>query len=199
MSDSAIDFYRRLGPLWVADRRQQKSLFERGWLERFAALLPPGAHLLDLGCGPGEPIAAWLIGQGFRVTGIDSAPAMLELCRARFLEQEWVDADMRSLALGRRFDGILAWNSFFHLSRDDQRKMFPIFAAHAAPGAPLMFTSGPRDDEAVGRLYGEDLHHASLGPDEYRQLLATNGFAEVAHIAEDPDCRGHTVWLARAG
>jgi SAM-dependent methyltransferase len=199
MSDSAIDFYRRLGPLWAADRLKQQSLFERGWLERFAALLPPGGEVLDLGCGPGQPIAVWIIAQGFRVTGVDSAPAMLDLCRARFPDQEWIDADMRALALGRHFDGILAWNSFFHLSRDDQRAMFPIFAAHAAPGAPLMFTAGPRDGEAIGRLYDADLHHASLSPDEYRRLLKANGFAEVAHIAEDLDCGGHTVWLGRKG
>jgi hypothetical protein len=33
---------------------------------------------------------------------------------------------MRSLTLGRRFGGILAWDSFFHLRQDDQRRMFPI-------------------------------------------------------------------------
>ena len=198
MSDSAIAFYRSLGHLWVADRRQQKSLFERGWLERFRDLLPSGGRVLDLGCGPGEPIAAWFIGQGFHVVGVDSAPSMLELCRARFPAEEWIDADMRALALGRRFDGILGWDSFFHLSRDDQRAMFPLFAAHAAPGAALMFTAGPRDVEAIGWLYGEDLHHASLAVEEYRRLLAANGFSEVAHRIEDPDCNGRTVWLARS-
>jgi len=32
---------------------------------------------------------------------------------------------------------------------------------------------------------------------EYRQLISANGFGVVAHRAEDPDCGGHTVWLAR--
>ena len=50
---------------------------------------------------------------------------------------------MRSLALGRTFDGIVAWDSFFHLTWDDQRRIFPVFRAHAATGAALMFTSGP--------------------------------------------------------
>ena len=196
MSESAIGFYRNFGYLWVADRLKQTRLFERVWLERFRDLLPACGRLLDLGCGPGEPLASWFIGQGFRVTGVDSAPAMLELCRARFPAQEWIDADMRALDLGRRFDGILAWDSFFHLSRDDQRAMFAVLAAHAAKGAPLMFTSGPNDGEAIGSLYGQDLHHASLDPVEYRRLLAESGFSEVAHIPEDPACGGHTIWLA---
>jgi SAM-dependent methyltransferase len=201
MSDSVIDFYRRLGHLWVEERRAQaaRGLFERGWLERFTALLPPDGHVLDLGCGPGAPIAAWFIAQGYRVTGVDAAPAMLDICRKRFPQQEWIDGDMRALALGRRFDGILAWDSFFHLSRDDQRAMFPRFAAHAAPGAPLMFTAGPGDGEAIGDLYGTDLFHASLAPAQYRQLFAEHGFDEVMHRVEDPDCGGRTVWLARKG
>jgi hypothetical protein len=33
---------------------------------------------------------------------------------------------MRTLSLGRQFDGLLARDSFFHLRHDDQRLMFPI-------------------------------------------------------------------------
>ena len=75
--------------------------------------------------------------------------------------------------------------------------MFPIFATHAAPGAALMFTSGPAAGEALGVFEGETLYHASLDPAEYRDLLAANGFTVVGHRPEDPDCGGRTVWLAR--
>ena len=64
---------------------------------------------------------------------------------------------MRTLSLGRRFAGILAWDSFFLLAPDVLRRMFPIFRDLAAPGAPLMFTSGPRHGEAIGQLRGEPL------------------------------------------
>ena len=106
--------------------------------------------------------------------------------------------DMRSLNLMKRFDGLLAWDSFFHLSHDHQRGMFPVFREHAAPGAVLMFTSGPAFGEAIGRLEGERLYHASLATEEYRELLASNGFDLTAQISEDADCGGRTVWLAQA-
>ncbi len=122
---------------------------------------------------------------------------MIALCRENFPERQWFVADMRTLDLGRCFEGIMAWDSFFHLSFDDQRAMFPVFRAHAAPGAPLLFTSGPRHGEAIGKLRGEPLYHASLDPDEYRALLAANDFAVVAERMEDPECGGHSVWLAR--
>jgi SAM-dependent methyltransferase len=198
MSDSAsriIDLYERHATTW--DKERSRSLFERSWLNRFRALLPQGSSILDLGCGSGEPIARYFIETGYRVTGIDSSSAMIAFCRTRFANETWHVADMRALRLDRQFGGILAWDSFFHLRKDDQRNMFAIFRAHAAPGAALMFTSGPQDGEAIGTYGGEPLYHASLAPEEYRARLAAQGFEVVHHIAEDRACGGRTVWLAR--
>jgi SAM-dependent methyltransferase len=196
-SDTIIDLYERHARDWVGDRGRQKVLLEKAWLDRFAALAKPGGTILDVGCGPGKPIAAYLLAQGFDICGVDSSPTMISLARNNFPDREWLVGDMRKLALGRRFDGVMAWDSFFHLNHDDQRRMFPVFRAHARPGAPLLFTSGPRHGEAIGKLRGEPLYHASLAPDEYRALLAANGFAVAAERMEDPDCGGHSVWLAR--
>lgn len=152
--------------------------------------------MLDLGCGMGEPIAAYVIGEGRSVIGVDTSPSLLAMARARFPQSEWVKNDMRTLALGRQVDGILAWDSFFHLTADDQRRMFGVFARHAAPGTRLMFTSGPSEGESLGEYHGEPLFHASLGPDEYRSLLNAHGFTVDAYVADDPACGHHTVWLA---
>lgn len=179
------------------DAVRSRALFERPWLERFRALLPEVGAVLDLGCGHGEPIAAWLIAQGCGVTGIDTSPTLLSICRRRFPAQTWIEADMRGLVLGQRFHGILAWDSFFHLTHDDQRGMFGVFRDHAASDAALMFTSGPQHGEAIGSHAGEPLYHASLAPEEYRALLAAAGFEVVDFRANDPDCAGHTVWLAQ--
>jgi SAM-dependent methyltransferase len=157
----------------------------------------PGLRVLDLGCGSGEPIAAWFVRRGDRVTGVDGAAAMIAELKARLPGVEAVHADMRGLALGRRFDVILAFNSFFHLSPDDQRAMFPVFAAHAAPEATLLFTSGPAAGEAWGRVGGSAVYHASLDPSDYRACLDGHGFEEVWFRPEDPDLAGHSVWLAR--
>lgn len=194
-AERIMGLYEEHAAAW--DRRRGKGGMERAWLDAFAALLPAGGTVLDLGCGAGEPMAADLIGRGLRVTGVDSAPSLIARCRERFPEQEWIVGDMRTLSLGRRFGGVMAWDSFFHLTMDDQRAMFPVFAAHAAPGAALMFTSGPAAGEAIGEFEGEPLYHASLDADEYRSLLAAHGFSVVRHVADDPECGNHTVWLAR--
>jgi 2-polyprenyl-3-methyl-5-hydroxy-6-metoxy-1,4-benzoquinol methylase len=192
--DDVVDLYERHAREY--DRDRGRALQERHWLDRFLALAVSGGTVLDVGCGMGEPIARYLLERGFRVVGVDGAPSMIERCRARFPGSEWIVADMRGLDLGRRYDGIIAWDSLFHLRAKDQRAMFRGLAAHAAPGAPLLFTSGPAAGETVGSYCDEPLYHASLGPEEYRSLLSAHGFRVEAHEAEDPDCGGHTVWLA---
>lgn len=194
-STQIVNLYERHARAF--DRERGKNLFERNWLDRFRAVAGAGTSILDIGCGLGEPIARYLISGGHDVTGIDSSETMIALCRERFPAQSWIVADMRSLDLGRRFHGILAWDSFFHLIQDEQRAMFAIFAAHTANGGALMFTSGPRAGEVIGSYQGEPLYHASLDPGEYRRLLAAHGFDIVDHAAEDATCGGHTVWLAQ--
>ena len=178
------------------DRDRSRSLFEKRWLDRFLQHVPAGGSVLDIGCGMGEPIASYLLGLGFHVVGVDSSPSMVALCRARFPDAEWLVADMRDLNLARGFDGVIAWDSFFHLSMDNQRAMFARFAEHARPGAPLLFTSGPTEGESVGSWGGEPLYHASLNPAEYRTLLALNGYRVQDYQPDDPACGDHTVWLA---
>lgn len=191
------DLYERHASAWDRDRGRSP-FFERSWLDLFAAEMPAGATVLDFGCGMGAPIAAYLIGRGFALTGIDSSPSLIDLCRERFPQGEWIVADMRQPGLGGRFGGLLAWDSFFHLTPDDQRGMFAVFRDRAADGAPLLFTSGPRHGEAIGSYEGEALYHASLDAGEYEALLRSHGFRLLRHVADDPACGGHTVWLARA-
>jgi hypothetical protein len=135
--------------------------------------------------------------RAFDVTGLDSSPEMIDMFAANLPEQVAMVADMREMHLSRQYDGLLCWDSFFHLTPDDQRAMFPIFWKHARSGAPLMFTSGPRHGEAMGTFAGEALYHASLAPLEYVHLLDLNGFSVVSHVPEDPTCGGRTVWLAQ--
>ena len=192
--DRIIDLYERHAADFDTDRG--RGLQEKAWLDRFLRYVPAAGNVLDLGCGMAEPIARYIVDSGRRVTGIDSSASMIAMCRARFPEQEWIVADMRALDLGRRFAGILAWDSFFHLHGDDQRAMFRRFASHALPGAPLMFTSGTSEGEVVGSYRGEPLYHASLDPATYEDLLRQNGFAVREHVEQDPSCGEHTVWLA---
>ncbi len=195
-SERIIDHYERHAREWAADRRNS-DWNDKPWHDRFIAALPKNATVLDLGCGSGSPVAVNMVACGFRVTGIDASATMISLCRDRLPNQEWIVADMRSLSLGRRFDGILAWDSFFHLTPDDQRHMFEVFSAHAAQPAILMFNAGPAHGEAIGSYRGEPLYHASLDVAENEELLARSGFTVISHAIEDwQSGGGRTAWIA---
>jgi trans-aconitate methyltransferase len=191
-----VDLYEENAAQWTEVRRELTPQ-ERPYLDAFADALPPGGSVLDIGCGSGVPVASFLIDRGFDVTGVDSSPSLIATCRERLPAGTWQAADMRQLDLRRRFDGLIAWHSFFHLSPDDQRAMFPIFVRHAGPGAMLTYTSGPMAGVSMGEWQGEPLYHASLAQEEYRALLADNGFEVLRFTAGEPLAPGPTVWLAR--
>ena len=178
------------------DKQRYKGLYEQGWLDCFISLLPEGGHILDVGCGSAEPIAAYLISKGFSITGVDFAEPMLSMARTRFPNHEWVLEDMRALDLNSTFDGIIAWDSFFHLTQLDQRDVLSRFSDHLKVGGAMLLTVGPEAGEVVGHVNGEEVYHASFAPDEYREILSNNGLDIRAFVLEDERCDFHTIILA---
>lgn len=181
----------------VYDAQRSRALFEARWLARFAACLPKGGRVLDLGCGAGEPIARWFIAEGYRVTGMDFAPAMLGIVRSRWPGGDWRQGDMRHLDLDETFEGIVAWDSFFHLAPEDQRATLARMAAHLVPGGSILVTVGPDSSEATGSVGGEAVYHASLSPAGYAVCLEECGLRMTGFLAEDPDTDKHSVLMAR--
>lgn len=166
-------------------------------MDKFLALQEEGSSILDVGCGSGEPIDRYFVNKGSVVIGIDTSSELLGIARQNIPEATWVFTDMRSLRLDKKFSGILAWNSTFHLTPFDQRQMFAVFEEHAANNAILMFTSGPSRGTSIGELEGEPLYHASLDAAEYRMLLGRHGFTVLDHVVSDPECGNQTIWLAQ--
>ncbi|MEM6848863.1 MAG: methyltransferase domain-containing protein [Pseudomonadota bacterium] len=192
--EDILPTYDRVGRAFAEER--VKDLFEKPALDRFRAALP-GPRVLDVGCGSGDPIALYLARNGCAVTGLDGARTMVELFRETLPAAQCYHADMRTFDLGEKFDGVLAFNSLFHLTVEDQRAALARMAAHAGPDAALMFTSGPDAGEAFGHVDGVAVYHASLAPADYCALLLEHGFQTLSFRPNDPECREHTLWLAK--
>jgi SAM-dependent methyltransferase len=119
---------------------------ENGWGEdtRFCLTLAESARsVLDLGCGTGLLAAA--LGPGREVWGVDPAGAMLEAARRRDggSAVTWVEADGRSVRLGRRFDLVVLTGHAFQcfLTDDDQQALCNTIAAHLKPEGRFIFDS----------------------------------------------------------
>ncbi len=193
--DDTLDVYERLAAQYDAAR--STALFEAKWLARFTKHLPDGGHVLDLGCGTGQPIAQWFANEGFRVTGVDFAEAMLEIARSRWPNGDWRLGDMRELDLPERFDGIVAWNSFNHLTQEEQTACIARIAQHLKPGGTFLTTVGPRAGTVTGSVAGAEVHQASLSPSGYAICLEENGMRLTGFLVEDPDTMRHSVLMAR--
>lgn len=197
MPDRVAEHYDRHAHAFDAVRR--RAFVERPWLDRFLLAVPRGGHILDIGCGGGEPIDRYLIDSDHHLTGVDVSARMIALARTRFPRHIWLHADMRRALPGRTFRGILAWDSLFHLPHDDQAAMIEKFGRWLDPGGALLFNSGPEHGEATGCQFGDALYHASLDPWRYRELLHDAGMAIIAYSPDDAATGGRTVWLAHKG
>ncbi len=198
MANSRNDVYKIYNKIadWI-DVNRSRTLFEKPYLDRAISYLEPNSTILDLGCGTGEPIGQYFVDAGFQVTGIDGSHKMLEIAKSHCPRIRFILNDMRTINLKEKFNCIIAWHSFFHLSQDDQRAMFKTFKSNLKPGGVLLFTSGPEAGEVWSDNGGENLYHASLSPDEYKDLLKQYGFALIEYKSSDPECGDATVWLAK--
>ena len=174
-----------------------KALVEKSWLDRFLKPIPEGGEILDLGCGAGDPIASYFIQHGHTVIGLDASSNMIDLARKNIPNGDWRLGDMRSFDLPERFHGIIGWNSFFHLTRDEQRIALPNIAKHLQPEGALLLTVGPHDGEIAGCVGDDPIYHASLSPIEYGNILSNHMVKIREFVPEGPDCHGMTVLLAR--
>ncbi|MGP1352902.1 MAG: class I SAM-dependent DNA methyltransferase [Parasphingopyxis sp.] len=188
------DVYERRAHVWDKDR--PRSLYEKPWLDQFAAAVGGSGRLLDLGCGAGEPIAAYFIEAGFTLVGVDYSDAMIALARRRYPQAEWLVRDMRQLDLPGRFDGIYSWDGLFHLSVAEQRAALPDLADRIGDGGAILLTVGTGEGEVTGTVGGETVYHASLSEAEYRDILRSAGFREITFVPEDPECLGRSVLMA---
>jgi SAM-dependent methyltransferase len=194
-ADRIIGLYRDKAADWIRDRgsalrRQEGDWDEVAWLDRFTAGWPPGARVLDVGCGSGWPMGAALLTRDFPVTGVDASPGLIAHARATLPNGDWRLTDMRESLPDDVFHGVLAWHSLFHLTPEAQTRLLPALSARVTNGGRLMFTAGPAHGEAIGEWRGELLYHGSLAPEAYRALLTEAGL-----IIENDGDQG--VWLAR--
>lgn len=77
--------------------------------------LPPGARVVDLGCGSGVFTNA-LHRRGYRCVGVDLSPKLLDIAREKFPDIEFVEGDIENLPFeDNSFDGVLLSGVLHHL------------------------------------------------------------------------------------
>lgn len=110
--------YDRVAERYLATKDPEDPLVLSA-LDEVARELPPGAAVLDLGCGAGVPATRWLAGRGFDVTGVDLSGRQLDLARRLVPGATFLKADMTELTFGPgAFDAVVAFHSIIHVPRE---------------------------------------------------------------------------------
>jgi SAM-dependent methyltransferase len=118
---------------WAENELQQLPTYEEA-LRRLA--VEPGQDVLEVGCGSGVFLRA-AADQGARPTGLDAAPALIELARARVPEADLYVGDMQFLPFkDDRFDVVAGFNSFFFAA--DMVEALREAGRVAKPSAPVL-------------------------------------------------------------
>jgi len=92
------------------------------WIVASWAKVPAGASVLELGCADGF-VTEVLVRSGYRVTGVDFSPKMLEVAGRRLdhagLDAELVVGDINTFTPPRRYDVVLALMRSFYAYADE--------------------------------------------------------------------------------
>lgn len=147
-------------------------------VQRLAAHLPKGAHVLDLGCGTGIPTSRQLVDAGFRVTGTDISPAMVDLARRNVPEGEFHVADIVDLKAEQEYDAVVAFFALLMLPRARIPEVLRSIHRALVPGGCfcLSMVEADIDDEPIPFL-GNLVHVSGYLRDELRAVVEDAGFS----------------------
>ena len=179
--------YEAVAKIYIAGRGSRSRVGDsigaavvKAWADAF----PPGATVLDLGSGPGEPSTRILQEAGLTTYAVDASPTMVAAFRERFvgvpIEQNTVEA---SAFFNRTFDGVLAWGLVFLLTPVAQARVIEKVAGALNPGGRFLFTAPKEPLEWLDGM--TDCQSQSLGAQTYERLLRDAGLTWVADALDE--------------
>jgi SAM-dependent methyltransferase len=185
--------WEAIAPAFIED--SQRTTVGVSVVRAWARLLPAGASILDLGCGPGTPRTQVLSQEGFALHGIDASPSLAAAYRRRIPgAQVACEPVEESSFFGQTFDGVLAWGLMFLLPAETQRTLIHRVAGALTSGGSLLFTApAPActwPDNSTGRP------SLSLGANAYRLILADAGLRLASEC--DDEGENHYYRATRA-
>jgi len=169
------------------------------WISELAAVLEPGARVLDLGCGAGVPAARALVEHGFRVTGLDISDVQIQRARQLVPGAVFEQADMATwTAADASFDAVVSLYALIHVPLEDQRLLFPRIRRWLVPGGHLLAIVGSGEWRGIEPYMGAEMFWEHADTATYLQWLAESGLQPVWHRFVPEGEAGHTLVLAQS-
>lgn len=156
-------------------------LAEGAWL---ISQLPPGARVLDLGCGSGLPTAKQLLDAGVEVVGVDESKVMLQLAEEQAPGGTYRHQDLREIDGLGEFDAVVAFFALLMMPRQEIPALLAKIRTRLR-GPKLLLVSmihGDFDFFPINFL-GAATNVSAYPPATLRQVVSEAGF-EVLDLTE---------------
>lgn len=174
--------YNRICEQWHDFRR--KTIINQCAAD-FIKYLKPNSNILDIGCGTGYPIAAYLSEQGFKVTGIDISERMIEKAKElKLINATFFIKDILEFETAEKYDGVIAFDSLWYISHDKQAEIYRIVSSLMNVGGYFLFTHGKNNGTIMGKMFGEEFCYSALDAEDVFKILAKNGFGVISAVED---------------
>ena len=168
-------------------------------IERLVSDLPPGARVLDLGCGSGIP-STKVLADRFEVVGVDFSTAQIEKARANVPDATFIVGDLTEVEFpNESFDAVTAFFSLDHVPREELAPLFARVAGWLVPGGWFLADFGLADEaDWTGDWLGVPMFFSSYDSDTTLGMLTGIGFEllvnEIVEMQE-PEGPESFLWV----
>lgn len=193
----AVSTYNKIAKIYTDKYFNDKT--DIPFIDKFISYLPKGAHVLDVGSGPGT-FTKYLIEKDYNAEGIDLSDEMLHIARQKVPEATFIKMDMRHLTFDKEsFDGLLVAYALIHIPTPDLQETLRGFYRVLKPnGYSLFIAQKGKPDQIVDEAFKPDekMFFNFFTKERLNTLLTKAGFRVVVqeeHKSQDTESMSDTI------
>lgn len=164
------------------------------WLRKMLIKLKPGASILDLGCGSGDP-ADIEIAKKHKVTGVDVSLAQIELARQYVPAGHFHHGDAGTIDFPpTTFEAVVSFYTIEHIPRQEHGALLQRIHRWLRPGGFFLLSTEADDVEGVvGQWLSVPMYFSSYDAETLKLMVIEQGFEIVETASESQIEQGHEI------
>lgn len=195
-NDFVKNSYNKIAEDYLKQRDQFKN---NKYLDRLSKLLHQGSTILDVGCGAGIPVDAYLVKKGYVVKGIDISERQISLARKFVPEGTFEVKDMSKLKNNEyKVDAVISFYAIFHTPRESHGHILKTFRSFIIDKGYLLITMGVHD--WIGKeddFAGGEMWWSHYNADKNKDLVKEAGFEILLNEIDTSANEEHLIILAQ--